>query len=133
MPELPSFGGWRPPEFCRDERRDVVRRRGFWGLGCGSLVFGEGLFLGVVGAGSQARFSVLSLWTYPISCVIYYLSIPHIGCIAMNKNATHTGHRSSKSGQFVTEGKAKRSPATHQREQIPNPGRGDTARRKGTK
>lgn len=51
----------------------------------------------------------------------------------MNKNATHTGHRSSKSGQFVTERDAKRSPATHQREQIPNPGRGDTARRKGTK
>ena len=49
----------------------------------------------------------------------------------MSNKATHTGHRSSKSGQFVTEREANRSKATHQPEQIQNPGQGDTARRKG--
>ncbi len=38
--DLPSFGWGRPPEFCRDERWDVVRRWGFGGSGCG---FGFGM------------------------------------------------------------------------------------------
>ena len=43
---------------------------------------------------------------------------------------SHTGHRSSTSGRFVTESYAKRNPARTQRESIPNPGRGDTGRGK---
>jgi len=47
----------------------------------------------------------------------------------MAKNS-HTGHRSSTTGQFVKEGFAKRHPKTTQKESIPNPGRGDTGRGK---
>ncbi len=47
--DLPSFGWWRPPEFCRDEGRDVVRRWGFLGSGCACL--GSVYGLGVRGAG----------------------------------------------------------------------------------
>lgn len=43
----------------------------------------------------------------------------------MKKNS-HTGHRSSKTGEFVTASFAKKHPATTQKEAIPNPGRGDT-------
>ena len=46
------------------------------------------------------------------------------------KKHSHTGHRDSRTGQFVTERDAKRRPATTQRESIPNPGRGDTGRGK---
>jgi len=46
----------------------------------------------------------------------------------MSKKQSHTGHRSSKTGQFVTEKYAKTHPATTQKESIPNPGRGDTGR-----
>lgn len=49
----------------------------------------------------------------------------------MAKKQSHTGHRSSKTGQFVTETYAKRHPSTTQKESIPNPGRGDTGRGKG--
>lgn len=49
----------------------------------------------------------------------------------MGKN-THTGFRSAKSGRFVSEGQASRmKPANVVKEQIPNPGRGDTGRGKG--
>jgi len=48
----------------------------------------------------------------------------------MSSKKSHTGHRSSKTGRFVTERHAKRSPATTQKESIPNPGRGDTGRGK---
>lgn len=49
----------------------------------------------------------------------------------MSKKQSHTGHRSSKTGQFVTEKYAKTHPATTQKESIPNPGRGDTGRSGG--
>jgi hypothetical protein len=45
-------------------------------------------------------------------------------------NNSHTGHRSSTSGRFVTERYAKTNPQRTQREQIPNPGRGDMGRGK---
>ena len=48
----------------------------------------------------------------------------------MAKKKSHTGYRSSETGQFVTEEYAKRHPRTTQRESIPNPGRGDTDRGK---
>lgn len=48
----------------------------------------------------------------------------------MASKHSHQGHRSSKSGQFVTEKYAKSHPATTQRESIPNPGRGDTGRKR---
>jgi hypothetical protein len=44
----------------------------------------------------------------------------------MSKKNSHTGHRDSKSGQFVTEKYAKKHPRTTQKESIPNPGKGDT-------
>ena len=44
----------------------------------------------------------------------------------MSKRKSHTGHRSSVSGEFVTEKYAKSHPRTTQKESIPNPGRGDT-------
>ncbi|MBA3068434.1 MAG: multidrug transporter [Hyphomonas sp.] len=49
----------------------------------------------------------------------------------MSKSKTHTGHRSSSSGRFVTEKYAERHPDRTQKESIPNPGRGDTGRGKG--
>lgn len=51
----------------------------------------------------------------------------------MSKKQSHTGYRSSKTGQFVTEKKAKNSPSTTQKESIPNPGKGDTGRSGGGK
>ena len=48
----------------------------------------------------------------------------------MASKNSHTGHRSSKTGQFVTARYAKSHPATTQKESIPNPGRGDTDRGK---
>jgi hypothetical protein len=48
----------------------------------------------------------------------------------MAKKNSHTGYRSSKDGQFVTEKYAKRYPDITQKESIPNPGRGDTGRGK---
>lgn len=39
---------------------------------------------------------------------------------------THTGYRSAKSGKFITERQGKANPDKSVREQIPNPGRGDT-------
>ncbi len=44
----------------------------------------------------------------------------------MSKKNSHTGHRDSKSGRFVTEEYVKKHPRTTQKESIPNPGRGDT-------
>jgi hypothetical protein len=46
----------------------------------------------------------------------------------MASKKSHTGNRSSKSGEFVTGSYAKKHPATTQKESIPNPGRGDTGR-----
>lgn len=46
---------------------------------------------------------------------------------------SHVGYRNSQSGRFVTERQAERRPATHQREHIPNPGRGDAPRSGGKK
>lgn len=46
----------------------------------------------------------------------------------MAKKQSHAGYRSSETGQFVTKQTAQRSPAKHQKESIPNPGRGDTGR-----
>ena len=43
--------------------------------------------------------------------------------MAQSKHS-HTGHRSSKTGRFVTERYAKRQPSTTQKESIPNPRRG---------
>ena len=43
---------------------------------------------------------------------------------------SHTGHRSSKTGRFVTEKNAKNNQNTTQKESIPNPGRGDSGRKK---
>ena len=51
----------------------------------------------------------------------------------MSKKKSHTGHRSSITGQFVTKHYAKKHPTTTQKESIPNPGRGDTGRGKGNK
>jgi hypothetical protein len=45
----------------------------------------------------------------------------------MAKNS-HPGYRDSKDGQFVKPDYARKHPATTQKESIPNPGRGDTAR-----
>ena len=47
-----------------------------------------------------------------------------------SKKNSHTGHRSSVSGQFVKEGYAKRYPHRTQKESIPDPGHGDTGRGK---
>ena len=49
----------------------------------------------------------------------------------MSKKQSHTGHRSSQSGQFVTEKYGKTHPSTTQKESIPNPGKGDTGRSGG--
>jgi hypothetical protein len=48
----------------------------------------------------------------------------------MAKKNSHTGHRDSENGQFVTKKYAERHPRTTQQESIPNPGRGDTDRSK---
>ena len=49
----------------------------------------------------------------------------------MGKKNSHTGHRSSETGRFVTERYAQKHPSKTQRESIPNPGRGDTGRGNG--
>ena len=49
----------------------------------------------------------------------------------VSKKQSHTGHRDSKSGEFVTKRYADRHPNTTQKESIPNPGKGDTGRGKG--
>ena len=49
----------------------------------------------------------------------------------MGKKNSHTGHRSSKTGRFVTERYAQQHSSATQRESIPNPGRGDTGRGSG--
>ncbi|HEX2859223.1 MAG TPA: hypothetical protein VHP58_03385 [Alphaproteobacteria bacterium] len=41
---------------------------------------------------------------------------------------THTGYRSSKTGEFVTKKYAESHKATTQKEAVPNPGFGDTDR-----
>lgn len=46
------------------------------------------------------------------------------------KKNSHTGYRSSVSGQFVKESYAKRYPARTQKESIPDAGHGDTGRSK---
>jgi hypothetical protein len=46
---------------------------------------------------------------------------------------SHTGHRSSVSGKFVTEKYANNHPRTTQTERVPNPGRGDSDRSGGKK
>lgn len=43
---------------------------------------------------------------------------------------SHTGYRSSESGQFVSKKAADKSPSTTQKESVPNKGRGDTGRKK---
>ncbi len=43
----------------------------------------------------------------------------------------HIGGRDSQTGRFVPISETHRRPATTQREIIPNPGRGDSGRRKG--
>jgi hypothetical protein len=48
----------------------------------------------------------------------------------MATKRTHTGYRSSVSGKFVRKNYAETHKRTTQREQIPNPGRGDTGRGK---
>jgi hypothetical protein len=48
----------------------------------------------------------------------------------MAKKNSHTGYRNSGNGQYVTEEYAKKHPNTTQKESIPNPGRGDTGRKK---
>lgn len=50
-----------------------------------------------------------------------------------NKKNSHPGHRDSKTGQFVTKKYADSHKSTTQKESIPNPGRGDTGRGKGSK
>lgn len=50
--------------------------------------------------------------------------------MANKNNKTHTGHRSSETGQFVKEDFARRHPGTTQRESVPNPGHGDTGKGK---
>lgn len=47
--------------------------------------------------------------------------------MAGSKNS-HTGHRSNKSGRFVTDKYGKANPDKTTKEAIPNPGRGDTGR-----
>lgn len=47
-----------------------------------------------------------------------------------SKKDSHTGHRSSVTGRFVKESYANRCPSRTQKESIPNPGHGDTGRRK---
>lgn len=49
----------------------------------------------------------------------------------MSKKQSHTGHRSSETGQFVTEKHAKSHASITQKESIPNPGKGDTGRSGG--
>lgn len=46
----------------------------------------------------------------------------------MASKQSHTGYRSSETGRFVSGRTAQRSPSRHQKESIPNPGRGDTGR-----
>ncbi len=44
---------------------------------------------------------------------------------------THTGHRDAKTGEFISKREADRLPPSRVvKEQIPNPGRGDTGRGK---
>jgi hypothetical protein len=43
----------------------------------------------------------------------------------------HIGGRDSRNGQFIPVSETYRRPATTQREIIPNPGHGDSGRRKG--
>ena len=50
--------------------------------------------------------------------------------MAKSSKYTRPGHRSSETGQFITEKEAQRSPAKSQQESIPKPGRGDTKRKK---
>lgn len=52
--------------------------------------------------------------------------------MASKRNA-RTGYRSAETGRFVTKETADRKPRTTVKEQIPNPGRGDTGRSKGKK
>lgn len=40
------------------------------------------------------------------------------------KKETHTGYRSAKTGEFITEKQAKNNPKTTVKERIPNPGKG---------
>ena len=48
------------------------------------------------------------------------------------KSQSHTGYRSAKDGRFKSEAQAKQmKPENVVKEQIPNPGRGDTGRGKG--
>lgn len=42
----------------------------------------------------------------------------------------HTGYRSNSNGQFVTQNYGEKHPKTTTKEVIPNPGRGDTGRKK---
>jgi len=44
---------------------------------------------------------------------------------SMATKNSHTGHRDSKNGRFVTDDYAKKHPKTTEKEAIPNPGRGD--------
>lgn len=46
------------------------------------------------------------------------------------KKNSRTGHRSSVTGRFVKKSYADRYPHRTQKESIPNPGRGDTGRKK---
>jgi len=46
---------------------------------------------------------------------------------------SHVGYRDSRTGRFVTERQAERAPERHQREHIPNAGRGDAPRSGGKK
>ena len=48
----------------------------------------------------------------------------------MSKKQSHKGHRSAKTGRFVTERYAERNPDKTIEESIPNPGHGDTGRGK---
>ena len=50
--------------------------------------------------------------------------------VMRGKKSSHTGHRSSVTGQFVKGSYAKRYPNRTQKESIPNPGHGDTGRSK---
>lgn len=46
----------------------------------------------------------------------------------MASKNSHTGHRSNKTGRFVTKEYGERRPDKTTKEAIPNPGRGDTGR-----
>ncbi len=50
--------------------------------------------------------------------------------MSSKKGHTHPGTRDSRTGRFVPPSEANRRPATTQRERIPNPGYGDTGRKK---